>query len=92
LPEGISTKSAQCFQPPYIWRSRESLPLEYRGLQYFPSLEYSNNLGCSPFEVGVDSDGQATSWTQGDCHNVRGDNMSESADWSGKLQVTYFFR
>ena len=64
-----------------IWDSNFK-PLEYRGLQYFPSLEYSNNLGCRPYKIGTGTD-ENTTWTQGDCHNVRGENMSKSADWSG---------
>jgi len=77
-----------------IWDSNFK-PLEYRGLKYFPSLKYSNNLGCTPPMLGTtpDADGQGNvTYSEGDCRNVRGQNMSRSADWSSGLQVTYYFR
>ncbi len=69
-------------------------PVSYKGLKYNPSFRTSNELGCggNTYIIYDDESGQNGQPFTGDCINQRGEDMSRSADWTGGLQITYYFR
>ena len=64
--------------------------VKFRGLNYIPNYKTDNQLGCDGY--------YASDWSNNnevkvnDCTNARGEDMSRSADWTGGLQITYYFR
>jgi len=62
-------------------------PVQYRGLNYYPSFHSSTGLDCSD-NIIYENDGS----TRNGCINTKGEDMSSSADYTGGLKITYYFR
>ena len=71
--------------------------IEFRGLNFSTSYEKRNTLGCKGYRIGEDKDADLSNqrvetWIDGDCKNTKGEDMSTSADWTGGIKITYYFR
>lgn len=64
-----------------------SKPLKYRGLKYYPKISSSSGLGCGDYYLGSGENRK-----KGDCKNPLGEDMSYDADYTGGLQITYYFK
>ena len=74
----------------YSYMDSNFKQVKFRSLNYFPRFKTDNQLGCDGY--------YASDWSNynevkvNDCTNARGEDMSRSSDWTGGLQITYYFR
>ena len=66
--------------------------IQYKGLNYYSNLNTSTRLICSGEVTVYDENGENGKEMDDECINVRGEDMSSSADYTMGLQITYYFR
>ena len=66
--------------------------IQYKGLNYYSNLNTSTRLICSGDVTVYDENGENGKEMDDECINVRGEDMSSSADYTMGLQITYYFR
>ena len=66
--------------------------IQYKGLNYYSNLNTSTRLICSGEVTVYDENGENGKEMDDECINVRGEDMSSSADYMMGLQITYYFR
>ena len=75
-----------------IWDS-DFKPVKFRGLNYNPNYNIDPLLQCDPYQIETyDKSTNQRKYRDGDCKNSKGEDMSESSDWTGFLRITYYFR
>ena len=66
-------------------------PVKYRGLNYYSNYSSRSGLNCKPEYKQISYDG-GKNYREMECRNSKGEDMSRGADYTGGLQITYYFR
>jgi len=66
-------------------------PVKYRGLNYYSNYRSRSGLNCKPKYKQISFDG-GRNYREMECRNSKGEDMSRGADYTGGLQITYYFR
>ena len=69
-----------------IWDSNFQ-KVNYRGLDYYPIYASRTSLDCDEIHYSVDG-----AEKNGNCINLKGEDMSRTNDPTHALQITYYFR